>query len=118
MTGRWDYERFINYFRQIEPVTVDDWWCGIKYSIIDDTCEGCIIPKTDFKDQEVYLYKPQLLYRELDPYKESIYYFVPLKTLQNMKPEQISNIMKIFADAVLVKKCRAERKLRNIEKDF
>ena len=78
MTGRYDYERFINYFRQIEPVTVDDWWCGIKYSIIDDTCEGCIIPKTDFKDQEVYLYKPQLLYRELDLYKEDIYYFIPL----------------------------------------
>ena len=27
MTGRYDYERFINYFRQIEPVTVDD--CGV-----------------------------------------------------------------------------------------
>lgn len=118
MTGRYDYERFINYFRQIEPVTVDDWWCGIKYSIIDDTCEGCIVPKTDFKDQEVHLYKPQLLYSELDPYKESIYYFVPLKTLQNMTPEQVRNTMKIFADDVLVKKCRTERKLRNIEKDF
>lgn len=118
MTGRYDYEMFINYFRQIEPVTVDDWWFGIKYNIIDDTCEGCIIPKTDFKDQEVYLYKPQLLYRELDPYKEDIYYFIPLETLQNMKPEQVRNTMKIFADDVLVKKCRAERKLRNIEKDF
>lgn len=35
-----------------------------------------------------------------------------------MKPEQVRNTMKIFADDVLVKKCRAERKLRNIEKDF
>ena len=60
MTGRWDYERFINYLRQIEPVTVDDWWFGIKYRIIDETCEGCIIPKTDFKDQEFYLYSQEM----------------------------------------------------------
>ena len=118
MTGRYDYERFINYFRQIEPVTVDDWWFGIKYRIIDNTCNACIVPKTDFKDQYVYLYKPQLLYSELDPYKESIYYFIPLKTLQQMTTEQVRNTMKIFADDVLVKKCRAERKLRELEKDF
>ena len=35
-----------------------------------------------------------------------------------MKPEQVRNTMKIFADDVLVKKCRAERKLRELEKDF
>lgn len=77
-----------------------------------------LFQKTDFKYQDVYLYKPQLLYSELDPYKECIYYFVPLKTLQQMTAEQVRNTMKIFADDVLVKKCRAERKLRNIEKDF
>ena len=118
MTGRYDYERFINYFQHISSDFVDDWWFGIKYRIIDDTCEGCIVPKTDFKDQVIYLYKPQLLYSELDPYKESIYYFIPLKTLQNMKPEQVRNTMKIFTDDVLIKKCKAERKLRNMEKDF
>lgn len=118
MTGRYDYERFINYFQHITQEFVDDWWFGIKYRIIDDTCEGCIVPKTDFKDQKVYLYKPQLLYSELDPYKESIYYFIPLKTLQNMKPEQVRNTMKVFADDVLIKKCKAERKLRELEKDF
>lgn len=48
MTGRYDYERFINYFRQIEPVTVDDWWFGIKYRIIDNTCNACIVPKNRF----------------------------------------------------------------------
>lgn len=118
MTGQYDYERCINYFRDINPENVDAWWFGIKYRIIDDTCDACIIPKTDFKDQEVYLYKPQLLYSELDPYKESIYYFIPLETLQKMKPEQIHNILMIFDSDVLVKKCKAERKLKNIDKDF
>lgn len=118
MAGRYDYERFINFFQHVTTDYVDDWWFGIKYRLIDDTCEACSIPKTEFKDQEVYLYKPQLLYSELDYYKESIYYFIPLETLQNMTPEQVHNTLKIFGDDVLVKKCRAERKLRNIEKDF
>lgn len=118
MTGRYDYERFINFFKEINVSNVDAWWFGIKYRIIDDTCEICGIPKTDFKDQEVYLYKPQLLCSDLDPYYESIYYFVPLETLQNMTPEQVHNTLMIFDSSVLVKKCREERKLRNIEKDF
>lgn len=118
MTGRYDYERCINFFKEINVSNVDAWWFGIKYRIIDDTCEICGIPKTDFKDQEVYLYKPQLLCSDLDPYYESIYYFVPLETLQNMTPEQVHNTLMIFDSSVLVKKCREERKLRNIEKDF
>ena len=100
------------------PDNVDAWWYGIRYRLTDNICEACIFPKVEFKDQDVYLYKPQLLYSELDPYKESIYYFIPLETLQNMKPEQVRNTMKIFADDVLVKKCKEERKLRNMEKDF
>lgn len=118
MTGRYDYEGFINYFQHIDADCNDNWWFGIKYRLIDDTCEGCIIPKFDFKDQEVYLYKPQLLYSELDPYKESIYYFIPLKTIQKMNPEQVRNTMKVFDDDILIKKCKAERKLREMEKDF
>ena len=118
MAGRYDYERFINFFKGINTSNVDAWWFGIKYRIIDDTCEICCIPKTDFKGQVVYLYKPQLLYSELDYYKESIYYFMPLETLQKMTPEQVHNTMKIFTDDVLIKKCKEERKLRNIEKDF
>lgn len=117
MTGRYDYERFINFFRQINTDDVDNYWFGIKYRLIEEMCEACIIPKTDFKDQEIYLYKPQLLYSGLD-YKEGIYYFIPLETLQQMTPEQVRNTMKIFTDDVLVKKCKAERKLRDLEKDF
>lgn len=118
MTGRYDYERCINYFRHINPDNVDTWWFGFQYRIIDDTCHACIVPKTDFKDQKVYLYKPELLFSELDPYKESIYYFVPLETLQNMTPEQVHNTLMIFSDNVLIKKCKAERKLIDLEKDF
>ena len=115
IVGRYEYERWINYFRDIYPD--DAWWYGIRYSISLNICEGCVIQKTDFKDQEVYLYKPQLLYREGDT-EESIYYFVPLETLQKMTPEQIYNTLMIFNDNVLIKKCKEERKLRNIEKDF
>ena len=93
MTGRYVYERFINYFRCINVDNVNAFWFGIRYRFIDDTCQCCIIPKTDFKDQDVYLYKPQLLYSELDPYKEGIYYFVPLETLQQMTLEQVRNTM-------------------------
>lgn len=118
MIGQYEYERCINYFRHISSDNVDAWWFGIQYRIIDDTCHVCIVPKTDFKDQEVYLYKPQLLYSELDPYKESIYYFVPLETLQKMTPEQVHNTLMIFNDDVLVKKCKEERKLRDLKKDF
>ena len=118
MIGKYDYEIVINYFRDINTDHVDAWWFGFKYRIIDDTFEICSIPKTDFKDQEVYLYKPQLLYSELDPYKESIYYFIPLETLQKMTAEQVRNTLLIFNDNVLIKKCKVERKLRNIDKDF
>lgn len=117
MAGRYDYERFINYFRHMNPDNVDAWWYGIRYSLTLHICEACIYPKVDFKDQEVYLYKPQLLYPERD-IEESIYYFMPLETLQKMTPEQVHNTLMIFNDDVLIKKCRAERKLRNIEKDF
>ena len=118
MTGRYDYERCINFFRQIYTDDVDNYWFGFIYRLIDETCEACIIPKTDFKDQEIYLYKPQLLYSGLDYYKESIYYFIPLETLQKMTPEQVHNTLMIFNDDVLVKKCKAEIKLRDLEKDF
>ena len=117
MAGRYEYERFINYFRHMNPDNVDAWWYGIRYSISLNICEACIIPKVNFKDQEVYLYKPQLLYT--DRYiEESIYYFVPLETLQKMTPEQVRTTLMMFKDEVLVKKCKAERKLRNMEKDF
>lgn len=35
-----------------------------------------------------------------------------------MTPEQMGNTLMMFKDNVLVKKCKEERKLRNIEKDF
>lgn len=115
MVGRYEYERLINYFRNISQD--DDWLYGIRYKLEDNICEACVIQKTDFKDQEVYLYKPQLLYSTRDT-EESIYYFVPLETLQNLTPEQMHNTLMIFADEVLVKKCKEERKLKNLEKDF
>ena len=117
MVGRYEYERFINYFRNINPDNEDTWWYGIRYKLEDNICEACISSKKDFKDQEVYLYKPQLLYPTRDV-EESIYYFVPLETLQNLTPEQMRTTLMIFSDEVLVKKCKEERKLKNLEKDF
>lgn len=117
MAGRYDYERFINYFRRMNQPNEDAWWFGIRYRLTDNICEACSIPKTEFKDQEVYLYKPQLIYPTRET-KESIYYFVPLETLQKMTIEQMRNTLMIFKDNVLVKKCKEERKLRNMEKDF
>ena len=119
LVGRYDYESFINYFRHMYPDNVDAWWYGIRYRLTDNMCKACIFPKVEFKDQEVYLYKPQLLYPTTrTDIEESIYYFVPLETLKKMTTEQMRNTLFIFKDHVLVKKCKEERKLKNIEKDF
>ena len=35
-----------------------------------------------------------------------------------MTPEQVRNTMLVFDNDILIKKCKAERKLREMEKDF
>ena len=37
MTGRYDYERCINFFRQIYTDDVDNYWFGFIYRLIDET---------------------------------------------------------------------------------
>ena len=114
-----NYESFKSFldFPYEEDDQGNKTYCGFVYSPDNDTLSICVILKKCIKEDEIYYYQPQLL-STLALQKPSVFYFIPLDTIHRMTEEQYNNTISKFFECDLIKKCKMDRKLRNIDEDF
>ena len=114
-----NYESFKDFldFPYEEDDQGNKTYCGFVYKPDNDTLSICVVLKKTIKEDEVYYYQPQLL-STLSSQKPSVFYFIPLDTIHRMTEEQYNNTVSKFFECDLIKKCKMDRKLRNIDKDF